>query len=50
MLSFGTELLLDNYINFVRRDTGSLYIHFLLFEKEDTFKEICRLWRKHKTE
>jgi len=43
MLSFGIELPLDNDINLVRQDTASLRIHFHLFKKEYTFKEICRL-------
>jgi hypothetical protein len=50
MLSFGTELLLANYINLVWRDTASLRIHIYLFEKEDMLKKICKFWRKHKTE
>jgi hypothetical protein len=49
-LSFGTELLLANYINLVRWDTASLRIHIHLFDKEDTLKKFYRLWRKHKTE
>lgn len=40
MLSFGTELLLANYVNPVWRDTASLRIHSYLFVKEDTLKKI----------